>query len=253
MPAAAFDGSTIVIKGNTFRSVGMGAAYAGTVELDQRKKPKAFRLLFTAGHAAGTRNAGIYKLDGDRWTICLAARGSKRPVRFATKPGTGFALETLERRDAVRKTRRAKAQPAQAAGGSTPAAAAERHAAPSAAATAWEGEWAMVAAVLNGVAMGQDMVKWCQRITRGDVTSVVAGPQVMLKARFTLDHSKTPPAVDYVNLVGGSKGKTQAGIFELSGDTLSVCMAGPRRPRPTGFSSKPGDGRSYTTWRRVGD
>jgi len=49
-----------------------------------------------------------------------------------------------------------------------------------------------------GTVLGQDLVKWCQRITRGDVTSVVAGPQVMLKARFTLDHSKKPSAIDYV-------------------------------------------------------
>ena len=107
----------------------------------------------------------------------------------------------------------------------------------------------MVACVLNGAALGQDMVRWCRRITRGDVTSVVAGPQVMLKARFTLDHSKTPPVVDYINLEGTNKGKSQAGIFELSGDTLSICMAAPGRPRPAGFSSKAGDGRSYTTWR----
>ena len=183
MPADAFDGSTMVVEGNTFRSLG--------------------------------------------------------------------ALETLERGDVVRKAKNAKAH-SQAAGGSTTGAVAERHGVRSGAPTAWEGEWAMVAAVLNGVAMGQDMVKWCQRITRGDITSVVAGPQVMLKARFTLDHSTAPPAVDYVNLAGGSKGKTQAGIFELSGDTLSVCMAAPGQPRPHGFSSKAGDGRSYTTWRRVG-
>jgi len=110
----------------------------------------------------------------------------------------------------------------------------------------------MVAGVLNGAALGQDLVKWCQRITRGDVTSVVAGPQVMLKARFTLDYSKKPSAIDYVNLEGTNKGKPQAGIFELSGETLSICMAAPGRPRPGHFSSKAGDGRSYTAWRRTG-
>jgi uncharacterized protein (TIGR03067 family) len=249
MPAGAFQGSRIVIKGNAFRSVGMGATYEGTIEVDQMKKPKTFNLLFTVGHAAGTRNLGIYKLDGDTWTICLATRGSKRPTRFATGPGTGFALETLERGGVVRKTRKMTARSPHAAGRATKAAVAERHAASSGAATELEGEWAMIAAVLNGAPMSQDMVKWCQRITRGDVTSVVAGPQVMLRARFTLDRAKKPPAIDYVNLAGTNKGQSQAGIFELSGDTLSICMAAPGRPRPAGFSSKAGDGRSYTTWR----
>ena len=248
MPANAFDGSMIVIKGNAFTSVGMGATYEGTLQVDQTKKPKTFDLLFTVGHAAGTRNLGVYRLDGDTWTICLATRGSKRPTKFATGPGTGLALETLERGGVVQKMRKTKARSPRAAG-RTKGAVAEGHGGSSGAATELEGEWAMVAAVFNGAAMSQDMVKWCQRITRGDVTSVVAGPQTMLKARFTLDPSKTPPAVDYINLAGTNKGQSQAGIFELSGDTLSICMAAPGQPRPDSFSSKAGDGRSYTTWR----
>lgn len=252
MPARVFDGSMIVIKGNTFTSVGMGATYEGTIELDQLRKPKAVDLLFAVGHAAGTRNLGIYKLDGETWTICLATRGSERPERFATKPGTGLALETLERGGVVHKTNGSRARSRNAAGRSRAGAVAESHAAQSGVVTELEGEWAMTAGVLNGAVLGPDMVKWCQRITRGDVTSVVAGPQVMLKARFTLDHSQKPAGVDYVNLEGTNKGKSQAGIYELRGGTLSICMAAPGRPRPTSFSSKAGDGRSYTTWRKVG-
>jgi uncharacterized protein (TIGR03067 family) len=91
--------------------------------------------------------------------------------------------------------------------------------------------------------------KWCQRITRGDVTTVLAGPQVMLKARFTLDASRTPKAIDYVNLEGPQARKPQAGIFELTGATLRICMSAPGKPRPGEFASKAGDGRSFTSWR----
>ena len=107
----------------------------------------------------------------------------------------------------------------------------------------------MVSGVLNGDALDKDAVTWCKRITRGKVTTVVAGPQVFLKAGFTLDHSKKPHAIDYINLEGTSAGKSQAGIFELSGKTLAICMSAPGLPRPDDFSSKSGDGRSYTTWR----
>jgi len=186
MPADTFDGSMIVIKGSAFTSAGMGATYEGTVELDQAKKPKTLDLLFTVGHAAGTRNLGIYKLDGDQWTICLATRGSNRPTGFATRPGTGFALETLARGDAARKARKAKPQPARAASRATKGAVAERDAAQSGAPTALEGEWAMVAGVLNGAALGPDMVKWCQRITRGDVTTVVA-PEAPVRILLVAD------------------------------------------------------------------
>jgi uncharacterized protein (TIGR03067 family) len=117
--------------------------------------------------------------------------------------------------------------------------------------TELEGEWAMVSAVLDGVAMNQEMVTWCRRITRGNITRVVAGPQVFVNASFTLDNSRKPQVIDYVNLEGASKGESQAGIFELIGDSLKICMSAPGQPRPADFSSKPGDGRSYTTWALV--
>ena len=122
---------------------------------------------------------------------------------------------------------------------------------PSGAATPLEGEWAMVAAVFNGAVMAENMVKWCRRITRGNTTSVVAGPQTMLKATFTLDASREPQEIDYVNLEGANARKRQAGIVEMHEGILRICMSAPGKPRPREFVSKPGDGRSYTTWRLV--
>lgn len=242
-----FGGASIVITGKKFVSLGMGATYEGTLELDDKKKPKAFQLLFTDGHAAGTRNLGIYKLEGETWTMCLATRGSVRPRSFGTKPGTGFALQTLKRGAASKKKSQTKAKSTR--GQATTVRAPELKS--TGARTVWEGEWEMVSAVFNGAAMADDMVKWCKRITHGNVTSVVAGPQVMLKASFVLDHSKTPSAVDYMNLEGTHARKPQAGIFSLSGDALKICMAAPGKPRPADFASTPKDGRSFTTWRLI--
>jgi uncharacterized protein (TIGR03067 family) len=250
LPATAFNEARIVIEGDKFTSLGMGAEYKGSVKLDPASKPKAFDLLFTAGHAKGHRNLGIYKLAGDKWTICLATRGNKRPGKFATAPATGFALETLERGEATSKSGKKKSPRVNSRGSSGTTKTAQHETAASGPITELEGEWAMVSAVLNGVAMNQAMVKWCQRITRGNVTRVVAGPQVFVNARFKLD-SKKPRVLDYLNLEGASKGKSQAGIYELSGDSLQICMSAPGQPRPADFSSKPGDGRSYTTWRLV--
>ncbi|HEY5073629.1 MAG TPA: TIGR03067 domain-containing protein, partial [Pyrinomonadaceae bacterium] len=248
MPATVFNGARIVIEGDKFASLGMGATYEGAVKLDPATKPKAFDLLFTAGHAKGHRNLGIYKLDDDTWTICLATRGNQRPGKFATRPGTGFALETLERGGVTRKSGKQKSQRTSERGssGTTKTAPSE-----AGAVTELEGEWAMISAILNGVAMNQAMVKWCQRITRGNVSRVVAGPQVFVNVSFTLDNSKKPHVIDYLNLEGASEGESQAGIFELIGDSLKICMSAPGHPRPADFSSKPGDGRSYTTWRLV--
>ena len=248
LPATVFNGAKIVIKGTKFKSIGMGATYEGSVELDSSTKPKAFDLLFTAGHARGHRNLGIYKLNGDKWTICLTTRGDERPRKFATAAGTGFTLETLERGAVVGKMMKRKSRRASALSNSM---AATHDTAVTGLPTDLEGEWAMVSAVFNGVAMDQSMVKWCRRITRGNVTRVVAGPQVFLNASFTLDDSKQPHTIDYINLDGATKGKSQAGIFELNHHELKICISAPGQPRPADFSSKPGDERSYTTWRRV--
>jgi len=252
MPATAFSGARIVVNGREFKSLGMGATYEGTLEVDAASTPKAFDLLFTAGHAEGHRNLGIYQLDGDIWTICLATRGNKRPKKFETKAGTGFALETLERNSVAGKSATRRSKPGKASVVSSKSAALEQEAIVLGPPTELEGEWAMTAAVFDGVPMDKAMVKWCKRITRGNVTRVVAGPQVFLNVSFTLDLSVKPARIDYVNLEGPSKAKTQAGIFELSGDELKICMSAPNQERPTVFSSRPGDNRSYTTWRRTG-
>lgn len=240
MPAAFIAEARVTLDGNRFTSLGMGAPYAGTVVVDESCEPKSLDLLITEGHAAGTRNLGIYQLAGDRWTICLATRGSQRPVRFVSPPASGIALETLERGASPRAASRGKRKRA-----------APADVTPMGPATVLEGEWAMVAAVFDGAAMAEETVRWCKRVTRGDVTTVTAGQQVMLRARFSLDDGATPYAIDYVHLAGSNVGTSQAGIAELRGELLRICSAAPGSPRPTDFSSVKGDGRSFTTWRKV--
>jgi uncharacterized protein (TIGR03067 family) len=245
MPASAFSGSTIVIKKQRFKSVAMGATYEGTLTLDVSTTPKKFDLVFDKGHAAGTRNVGIYKLNKDRWTICLATQGSKRPATFATRPGTGLALETFQRDKVVHGKADGRVRRPLPVSDLATAASAEGTGVP----TAIEGDWAMVSAVFSGSAMDAKMVKWAKRVTRRDVTVVTAGPQVFVKARFVLDTSKTPHAIDYINLPGApNAGKPQAGIYEITHNTLKICMAAPGKPRPSEFTSTSGDGRSFTTW-----
>jgi uncharacterized protein (TIGR03067 family) len=242
MSSAAFQDSQIIIKDNKFTSIAMGATYEGKVEINESKKPKTFDLVFTAGPQKGTRNLGIYKLTADSWTICLAMQGTERPRKFATQAGSGIALETLKRKPSVKPRATKSLRPA----------APEEATIGEGTATEIEGEWAMISAVFNGQPLDPSMVKFCKRVTHGNVTTVLAGPQTMLKAQFTLDTSKDPNAIDYVNLHGGNKGKSQLGIFELSGKELKICISAPGKPRPADFSSKRGDGRNYTSWQLAG-
>jgi uncharacterized protein (TIGR03067 family) len=234
--------ANIVIKGKRFTSNGMGAVYKGTLRLDESTDPAQLDMKFDAGPEKGTTNFGIYKLDGDKWKLCLATRGTVRPKRFASGPGSGFALETL-----IRGERKPAPKPKAAA-----QKASSVSKTPSTPATEFEGEWQMVSGVMNGDAMKKSDVQWVKRVTVGNVTSIIAGPQTLVKFEFTSDSSKSPAAIDYVNTAGSNKGKTQFGIYAFEGDELRVCMAAPGSARPARFESLRGDGATYTVWKRLG-
>ena len=68
----------IVVTGNRFESLGMGAPYEGTFVIDETAKPKTLEMLITGGHAAGTRHAGLYKFSRGAWIRCLASAGAPR-------------------------------------------------------------------------------------------------------------------------------------------------------------------------------
>lgn len=97
LPAEALSGSKLVIKDNAFAMESVGVTYKGTFKIDVSKKPKTLDLNFTEGPENGNTALAIYELDGDKWKICLAVTSKDRPLEFAAKPGTGFALETLQR------------------------------------------------------------------------------------------------------------------------------------------------------------
>lgn len=234
LPAAMFENGRITVKGNRFASTGMGTVYEGTIDLNESAKPRQLTMKFDAGPEKGNTNLCIYELDGDTWKMCIATRGNVRPTRFESKPGSGFAVETL-RRGNVPVTAKAKKS-------------AVRSNAP---ATELEGEWQMVSAVFDGKPMEASETKWVKRVTQGDQTTVTAGPQTMMKFEFTIDASHSPKHLDYVNTAGSAKGKTQHGIYTLVGDLLTVCMSAPGAARPTKFESTPGSGINLTAWQRL--
>jgi len=235
MPPAMLEAGLVTVKGNRFTSTGMGPVYEGVLKLKAKTSPRQFDLEFDAGPEKGNTNLGIYELNGDTWKICLATRGTVRPSSFVSTAGSGFAVETLTR-GAVAKPKAVKARTAKNS---------------SAAATEFEGEWQMISGVMNGQAMSKSDVQWVKRVTRGNQTSVIAGPQVLMSMQFTHDPAATPKTIEYVHTAGANKGKTQYGIYEFEGDVLKICASTPGTARPSEFESKPGDGKTFTVWKRV--
>ena len=231
LPAAMLEGACIVVEGDRFKSLGMGADYEGTLRLT---RPGRLDLTFDSGPEKGNTNLGIYELDGDQWRICLATRGKIRPAEFRSKPGSGIAVETLIRGEA-------------AAPSKTPAKAAKRSGAP----TEFEGDWRMISGVMDGQPMEKSAVSFVKRVTRGNLTTVYAGPQVMMQFEFSHDATTSPGTLEYRNTAGTNKGKTQHAIYELKGELLKVCVAAPGASRPLKFESKPGSGNTLTLWKRA--
>ena len=117
---------------------------------------------------------------------------------------------------------------------------------------ALQGEWSMVSGSADGQAMPADMLKQMKRICKGDEVTTTMGGRVFFKAKITLDPSKKPKTIDYQMTEGVTKGKTQLGIYEIDGATFKSSFGQPGAARPSDFSSKPGDGRTVSVWKREG-
>ena len=113
-----------------------------------------------------------------------------------------------------------------------------------------QGEWSMVSGSADGQPMPEETRKQMKRVCKGDETTTTMGGQMFLKAKITLDPSKKPKTIDYQMTDGFTKGKKQLGIYEVDGDTFKSCFGKPDAERPTDFTSKPGDGRTLSVWKR---
>jgi uncharacterized protein (TIGR03067 family) len=236
-------GAKILVKGDRFVSIGMGATYEGRLHVDTGRNPKQIDLIFESGPEKGNTAYGIYHIeDDDTWKICFTTHGTNRPQMFSTRPGTGHAYEILKREGSAG----AQAEPQAAAGAAVEVPAGNpEHLAP------LQGEWSLVSGTVDGQPFDKSMLKVGKRITRSNETTVAFAGQVYMKAKFSVDPTSSPKTIDYVVIEGANKSQTVHGIYETDGKTLTVISAPPGKPRPKEFSSKPGDGTTLTTWKQV--
>jgi RNA polymerase sigma-70 factor (ECF subfamily) len=220
-------GAKIIVKGDTFTTVSMGATYNGTFKVDATKSPKTIDMTYADGPEKGNTSLAIYELEGDAWKLCIALTGKERPREFAARAGTNHALETLKRQTDDQAQEAIKKELA-----------------------LLEGEWSMVSGEIGGQKMPDEMLKTAKRVGKGNETTTTMGGQLFMKATITIDPTKKPKTIDYQMTDGFSKGKTQFGIYEVNGDTVRFCFASPGKDRPPDFTTKAGDDRTLSVWKR---
>ena len=75
-----------------------GKSFAGTkIVLDPAKEPKAIDVIPDGGPHRDKRVLGIYKVNGDKLTICMATPDAPRPTAFRAEKGSGWTLRTFIR------------------------------------------------------------------------------------------------------------------------------------------------------------
>lgn len=68
-----------------------------TIKIDPTANPKTVDKTIVKGTGEGETTLGIYKLDGDQLTICLAVGTKERPTEFSAKPAVHHLVLVYKR------------------------------------------------------------------------------------------------------------------------------------------------------------
>lgn len=108
------------------------------------------------------------------------------------------------------------------------------------------GEWAMVSGVEDGKALSKDHVEKAKLTLTGDTYAITGSVGTGAKGTYKLDATKTPCEIDST----GEDGTTWHGIIKIEGDTQTIALAPPGKPRPTEFASPADSGIVFHVWKK---
>jgi uncharacterized protein (TIGR03067 family) len=106
----------------------------------------------------------------------------------------------------------------------------------------FEGVWSFALVEVEGTKQPEAPFKTNKLIIWSDGRFIVVqGPRIT-RGSFKLDVAKTPKHIDLTITEGPAKGQKTSAIYELEGDTYTICGSFRSKERPAALSSKPDSG-----------
>lgn len=102
-----------------------------------------------------------------------------------------------------------------------------------------DGSWTLTSGEVGGTKFPDEVLKSLTLVLKGE-KSTLKTPNGDDIGRVKLDPTKKPKELDVTGVEGPNKGKTFLAIYELDGDTLTVCYDLDGKTRPTEFKSASG-------------
>ena len=111
-----------------------------------------------------------------------------------------------------------------------------------------QGTWNLTLAMKDGKPLPDDKVKQTTIVFKGDTFRFPGSAEYATSKAGTikLDESKTPKEMDAIS----TEKEVMLGIYRLEENGYKVCFAPAGQPRPTEFTSAPGNGYILQAWER---
>jgi uncharacterized protein (TIGR03067 family) len=115
----------------------------------------------------------------------------------------------------------------------------------------FEGAWRVTSLEVDGTKLPEDQVKQmaARLVIHGDQFTFHEGANPT-KGTFKVDPTTKPKQIDITFSDGPQKGQTIKGIYELEGDTYTVCIDIAGKGRPTALAAKAGSGHGLEVLKR---
>src|SRR5262245_31013719 len=88
-----------------------------------------------------------------------------------------------------------------------------------------QGTWKVQSAEAEGGAPPPEELEKIRFVIQGDVITIDRGEGQKRPAKYKLNAGKKPKQIDLVPEEGPEKGRTLVGIYEVTGDTLKLCLS----------------------------